>query len=368
MSAVETLLAKRTALRRGLLRWYDREARDLPWRRTSDPYHVWVSEIMLQQTQVATVEPYYGRFLAAFPTVEALAAAEPDAVLKQWEGLGYYRRAKNLHKAAGVVVAELEGRLPRTAAGWRALPGIGRYTAAAIASIAFGEAAAVLDGNVKRVLARTLAIRESIDLPATEAELWQAAEAMVTAHRPGDVNQAMMELGARVCTPRAPQCLTCCVRNVCDAAAAGLQEVLPVRTKKSATPHYEVVAAAIRRHNRYLMGRRPDDAMLGGLWEFPGGKLADGETHAEGLRRELLEETGLTVEVGPRLATVEHAYTHFSITLHLYLCNAPDGQPHPHWHTRLRWVCPCEFDDFAMPGATRKLLEACDLRNPAPPA
>ncbi|MFW6154360.1 MAG: A/G-specific adenine glycosylase [Planctomycetota bacterium] len=364
MSAIEALLAKRTALRRGLLRWYDREARDLPWRRTTDPYRVWVSEIMLQQTQVATVEPYYERFVAAFPTVEALAGADLDAVLKQWEGLGYYRRAKNLHKAAGVVVSELDSRLPRTAACWRALPGIGRYTAAAIASIAFGEAAAVLDGNVKRILARILAIDESIDSAAVETELWRAADAMVTPYRPGDINQAMMELGARVCTPRGPQCLTCCARKVCDAAAAGLQEVLPVRTKKGATPHHEVVVAAIRRRNRYLLGRRPDDAMLGGLWEFPGGKVRPGETHAEAVEREILEETGLTVETGPHLATVVHAYTHFSVTLHLYLCDCPEGRPHPHYHTRLRWVCPCEFASLAMPVGTRKLLEACDLRNP----
>ncbi len=364
MSATEALLTKRRRLRRALLRWYDREARDLPWRRTTEPYPVWISEVMLQQTQVATVEPYYERFLAAFPSVEALAAAEIDAVLKQWEGLGYYRRAKNLQKAARVVVDQLDGRLPRTADGWRALPGIGRYTAAAIASIAFSEAAAVLDGNVKRILARILAIEDSIDLPAVEAELWRAAEAMVTAYRPGDVNQAMMELGARICTPRAPQCLTCCVRKACDAAASGRQEVLPVRTPRGATPHHEVVVGAIHRRSRYLLGQRPDGAMLGGLWEFPGGKVRPGEMYAEALQREIVEETGLTVDVGPRLATVDHAYTHFSVTLHLYRCESPRGRPQPRYHTRLRWVRPCEFASLAMPVGTRKLLEAWDLVEP----
>ncbi len=358
---VDQTRAKRPAIRRGLLRWYSRCARDLPWRRTSDPYRIWLSEIMLQQTRVETVVPYYLRFLDAFDSVDALAAASIDEVLKLWEGLGYYRRARSLHEAAKLIASERNGRFPRTVEQWMQLPGVGRYTAGAIASIAFGAAAAVLDGNVKRVLARLTALDKPIDAPAVVADLWAAAEALVTAYRPGDFNQAMMELGARICTPRSPLCKECPVRRSCNAFARGRQGELPLAKARRATPHHEIVAAAIVSRGRYLLGRRPVDAMLGGLWEFPGGKVEPGETHAAALEREITEELGVECSVGALLGSVDHAYSHFSITLHLYRCEIVAGPPAAQWHTQIKWIRREQFDRYAFPGANRKLFAACQL-------
>ena len=356
MEFISAIAPKKTAIRRSLLRWYSANARKLPWRQTHDPYRIWVSEIMLQQTRAETVIPYYRRFLRAFPTVDALAAAPLDEVLKLWEGLGYYSRARNLHAAAKLVVAERASRLPSTADQLRRLPGIGRYSAGAIASIAFGEAAPVLDGNVKRVLARLGAVGRSIDAPAVVKALWRVADELVTPHRPGDFNQAMMELGARICTPRRPDCPQCPLRRQCDALADGLQHKLPVRRKPKNVPHYPIVAAAIVKRGRYLLGQRPPDAMLGGLWEFPGGKIARGETHAQALKREVAEEVGLSITVGERIARVEHAYSHFRITLYVYRCTVGAGRRRALYHTRLAWVPPSQFDRYAVPAANRSVL------------
>ena len=281
----ETLIERKTLFRRALLKWYRREKRDLFWRGTSDPYAVWVVEIILQQTRVEQGGPYIKRFLAAFPTVQDLARATPDRVLKLWEGLGYYTRARNLHKAAKIIADERSGRFPETAEDWQQLPGVGRYTAGAIASIAFGESAPVLDGNVKRVLARLIDLDASIDDGAVTENLWALAALFVRGKLPGDFNQAMMELGANVCTPRAPACEVCPVSKFCFAFERGTQSQRPVRKPKKAVPHYEIVVAAIKKNGRYLLGKRPPEGLLGGLWEFPGGKVKPGETHAAALRR-----------------------------------------------------------------------------------
>ncbi|MCX8035826.1 MAG: A/G-specific adenine glycosylase [Candidatus Sumerlaeia bacterium] len=343
-------------LQRALLAWFRRHARDLPWRRTCDPYRVWLSEIMLQQTRVDTVIPYYRRFLKAFPTVRALAAAPFECVLKLWEGLGYYSRARNLHRAAQMIAGERNGVFPQSAAEWQHLPGVGRYTAAAVASIAFGECAAVLDGNVRRVLIRLFALDRPRATARQTALLWAIAETLVPHKRAGDFNQAIMELGARVCTPRNPRCDVCPVRGHCEARKLGRQTQLPVRQARKALPHYDIVAAAIRRRGRYLLGRRRPDEMLGGLWEFPGGKVERGETHEQALRREIREELGIEVAVGRHVASVRHAYSHFAITLHVYQCTLVGGRPAPRRHTALAWVAPSEFDRYAFPGADRKFL------------
>lgn len=252
-----------------MLAWYDRAQRDLPWRHTSDPYAIWLSETMLQQTQVATVIPYYQRFLALFPTVAALAQASRQQVLTAWAGLGYYRRARHLHEAAQQMVERHNGQVPATLEALRALPGIGRYTAGAVASIAFGQRAPVLDGNVMRVLARLLVLRADIAKPQTQKYLWEVAERLVPVRRPGDFNQALMELGATICTPVAPKCNACPVRRLCRAAAAGVQEELPVKRAKKPRPVVRRVAVVLTAGSDVLLLQRPAGVLWEHMWEFP---------------------------------------------------------------------------------------------------
>jgi A/G-specific adenine glycosylase len=354
--AGETPLQHLLPLRRALLAWFRAEARDLPWRRTMDPYRIWLSEIMLQQTRVDQGLPYYERFLAAFPDVFALARAHEDQVLKLWEGLGYYTRARNLHRTAQKIVEEYAGEFPRKAELLIMLPGIGRYTAGAIASIAFGERVPVLDGNVKRVLARLFNIAQSIDDVETEKQLWDLAGRLVPQKDPGDFNQAMMELGARICTPKKADCGGCPVARWCLARAADTVAARPMRSAKKATPHKEIVVAVIERAGRYLIGRRPPEGLLGGLWEFPGGKVQPGETHQQALARECKEELGIVVKPGGLIATVQHAYTHFRVTLNVYRCAIQKGTPKAKVHTELRWVPPEDFSNFAFPKANHKFL------------
>lgn len=345
----------RTIVRR-LLRWYRGNARDLPWRRTRDAYRIWLSEIMLQQTRVETVVDYYDRFTTAFPDVASLAAASEDRVLKMWEGLGYYSRARNLLRAARWVVRDGGGAFPETATELERLPGVGRYTAGAVASIAFGEASPVLDGNVKRVLARLHRVEESIDDTATTNRMWAMAAALVDPRSPGDSNQALMELGARVCTPRNPRCDACPVVGSCVAFEAGVVETLPRRRPKKPVPHHDVVALAIRKSGRHLFLRRPSEGLLGGLWEFPGGHVAPNESKEEAIRRTVAETTGLTVTPGDAVASVDHAYSHFKITLHLFRCADFDGTAEPRTHTAMRWLRASDFERYAFPKATLRLL------------
>ncbi len=348
---------------RDLLNWYDADTTQLPWRDDPDPYHVWLSEIMLQQTQIATVIPYYERFLARFPTVTALASAPLDDVLKRWEGLGYYSRARNLHRAAQKIAAEFGSQFPKTSAELQTLPGIGRYTAGAIASIAFGEQVAVLDGNVIRVLSRVYNIAEDVKLPATQRRLWKIAASLVPAGRPGDYNQALMDLGRMICKPRQPLCDRCPVRAHCEAYRLGLQDQRPVKAAKATTPHYDVTAGVIRNGSRQLLiAQRPSEGLLGGLWEFPGGKLEAGETLPDCLRRELREELAIEVEVGELITKVRHAFTHFRITLYAYECRYLSGEPQAIGCQAWRWVLPAELEQFAFGHADRQVIEALHER------
>ncbi len=349
--------AHRTAFRRAIIQWFRRAARPVSWRGTKDPYAIWIAEIALQQTRVDQGTPYIERLLHRFPDVRALAAADLDEVLKLWEGLGYYARARHLHAAARRIVHDRAGQMPTSAAEWLDMPGVGRYTAGAIASIAFGEAAPVLDGNVKRVLARLIDLDESIDNPKVVQRLWDLMDRLVRGAAPGDFNQGMMELGAQICTPRAPRCLVCPVQTFCRAHAAGTVESRPVRWPKPAVPHHEVVIAAVKKNGRYLLGKRPQGGLLGGLWEFPGGKVKPGETHPAALRRELREELGIRVTIGDHVATVEHAYSHFRVSLHVYRCEHRSGKATPRAHTELRWVAPKDFAALAFPKANHKFLK-----------
>lgn len=361
----EYLESNREEAQQRLLTWFEGAARDLPWRRERTPYRVWLAETMLQQTQVDTVRGYYTRFLEKFPTVHALANASLEDVLKQWEGLGYYSRARALHRAAQVLVETGDGSLPRDVAALRALPGIGAYTAGAIASIAFGIPAPAVDGNVRRVMARVLALPEP-----SQRELEDAVTVWLPTHAPGAFNEGLMELGATLCSPRSPRCLLCPWHSLCQARNRGEQERYPAPRSRRAIPHYDVTAAVTieqRPHPatdptelRVLVAQRPQEAMLGGLWEFPGGKRQPGETLPEALRRELLEEMGIIVDVGEELTTVKHAYTHFRITLYAFLCQLEQGEPRCLECQDFRWATLDEIRALPMAVTDRRIAAALE--------
>ncbi|RMG95930.1 MAG: A/G-specific adenine glycosylase [Chloroflexi bacterium] len=347
-----------------LLAWWDADHADLPWRRTRDPYAIWVAEVMLQQTQISTVIPYFERWMARFPTVEALAGASLSEVLKMWEGLGYYSRARHLHAAAQQVVAERNGRLPTTVSELMQLKGIGRYTAGAIASIAFDQPAPVLDGNVIRVLTRLYDIDADITRSAIRRQLWQLAESLVPAHRPGAYNQALMELGQVLCQPARPLCALCPLAELCQARQAGTQLERPVRPPRRRTPHYDVVAGIIWQNGRpaadapFLITQRPLDALLGGLWEFPGGKQEPGENLPDALKREIQEELGITIKIGRFLTSIKHAYTHFRITLHAFHATHIAGQPQHIGVADHAWVTLNDLHQYPFAITDRKIIAA----------
>jgi len=338
-----------------LLAWYRREKRQLPWRGLSDAYPVWVSEIMLQQTRVETVIPYYERWMQRFPTLAALASASQQEVLSVWEGLGYYSRARNLHQAAQVVMERFGGQVPRDPLLLRSLPGVGAYTAGAIASIAFGLDEAALDGNIRRVLARVFAVRIPARSPQGERQLWQLARENLPAGQAGDYNQALMDLGASLCTPRAPRCLLCPLLEMCQGHELGIQESLPVHSPRAAVPHLTVAAAVLRRNGTVLIAQRPPKDLLGGMWEFPGGTLESGETLEEGLSREIHEELGTTLQIDRPFGVYNHAYTHFSVTLHAFLCRLSGPEPRALSATQLRWVPPPDLTTFPMGKIDRQI-------------
>jgi A/G-specific adenine glycosylase len=335
-----------------LLRWFDAHRRPMPWRDRPTPYRVWISEIMLQQTQVATALPYFQRFMSRFPSLRKLSLATEQDVLKAWEGLGYYTRARNLHRAARCVVREHHGRLPRSAAALRALPGIGPYSAAAIASIAFGEATPCIDGNVIRVFTRFLGIREESRSPKVRRQL-DAYLCPFMNHRPGDLNQAMMELGALVCRPTTPACPTCPLRGSCVAYAKGLVEKLPVRRRGPSVPHHDVAAACVRKGNRLLLVKRPSRGLLGGLWGFPAAIRTRGTSLAATAEQAVQELAGLTVVAGQRLGSVSHGYSHFRVTARLFTCDAPKGRLPGDGSAC--WVSRQDLDRYPLSRVDRKL-------------
>ena len=351
----------RAAVRGRLLPWFARHARDLPWRaEPRSPYAVWISEIMLQQTRVDTVIPYFRRFLARFPDPAALAAAPLQDVLKQWEGLGYYTRARQIHRLARLLVRDHGGILPPDPALLASFPGLGPYTTAAIASFAFGNPFAVLDGNHIPVFSRLLALPDDTGRPATRRMLQRLADDLLPRDRPAAANEAWMELGALVCTPKAPRCSDCPLRRACRAAQNENPESYPVKAKKPQVPH-KVVGAAILldAQNRILIAQRnPERGMLAGLWEFPGGKIADGETMPACIARELKEEMGLNIEVGPHLVTVHHAYSHFTIELHAHFARIRSGRPRHLECAGHAWVRSDGFDAYPFSKADLEIIRA----------
>lgn len=353
--------------RRRLIRWYERHARDLPWRRTTDPYRVWISEIMLQQTTVVAVVPYYERFLNRFPTVRDLAAADENDVLRLWEGLGYYSRARNLRKAAQIIVHEYDGLFPDEVAALQKLPGIGRYTAGAIASFAFDRRAPIVEANTLRLYSRLLGMADDPRAKAGQEQLWSFAEAILPQTRPGRFNQALMELGASVCSPKEPDCEHCPVHAHCRAFAEGTQATIPRQATRPAITEVVEISVAVRRGKKYLLRRRPLGERWAGLWDFvrfalPGGmgtpahSVLDRDSNAamsdgrECLSSDIIavvrEQTGLKVELGPQLAELKHSVTRYRITLKCFRAESVSGEPHSEdvW----AWVSSKNFGDYPL--------------------
>ncbi len=349
--------------------WYRAHGRDLPWRRTRDPYAIWISEIMLQQTRVETVKDYYTRFLARWPTASELAAAEITDLMKVWEGLGYYARCRNLHRAARQITEQHGGHFPSTLETAMALPGVGRSTAGAILTFGHGQRHPLLDGNVRRVLTRLYDVDTLPTVAAVQRDLWSYSESLLAAAaEPWIHNQAMMELGATLCTPKHPNCAGCPVAELCEARAAGTQNERPIRKRRKPLPHHHIGAGIIRHPHRareVLIQLRPPKGLLGGLWEFPGGKQEPDETIEQTVRRELAEELGVEVSLGERIATVRHTYSHFKITLHAFLCDLSAGEPRPHVAVECRWVPLSELREYAFPKANRTVLDALLATSPS---
>lgn len=331
-----------------LLDWYDTHKRTLPWRGTGDPYQVWVSEIMLQQTRVAAVLPYYQRWMEALPTVEALAAADEEQLMKLWQGLGYYSRARNMHKAALMIVNTCGGRFPEEEKDLLKLPGIGDYTAGAIASIAFGRAVPAVDGNVLRVAARVAGLQEDIMDPAVRKKIRALMERAMSQDRPGEYNQALMDLGATVCLPKAaPACARCPLSGLCEAERLGLQAALPVRTKKAGRRREELTVYLLWRDGTVALRKRPEQGLLAGLWEFP---HVPGALEEDAAARPLAE-WGLVPVEWRRKITAKHIFTHVEWHMTGYLLTVRGECPGFTWADREA------LETLAVPSAFARYLE-----------
>ena len=354
-----------------LLAWFAAHRRDVPGRSETDPYRIWICEVMAQQTRIQTVRERVPEFLSTYPTLESLAESDPDELLRAWEGLGYYARARNLRRAARQLIEQGENRLPSEVAALRKLPGIGPYTAGALASIAFGKAEPAIDGNVRRVLSRLFDIEQPTLalLEARAKELITEADAGLgkdESSHAGLLNQALMDLGGEVCTPRSPTCDVCPFETHCLALERGTESERPPRKRRKTIPHQHIAVAIIWRDGHLFIQRRPDEGLLGGLWEFPGGKVEPGESPQQAAVREVAEETGLRIRLLESAGTVNHAYSHFRITLHAFHAEIEGSNAAPRasdTDTQLdgsgrRWVLPEELDNYAFPTANRKLLAA----------
>jgi len=343
-------------VRTRLIKWYTENQRRLPWRQTDNPYHIWVSEVMLQQTQVGTVIPYYNRFIRQFPDLPSLARADQQQVLKAWEGLGYYARARNLQKAARIIAEQHAAIIPNDIQSFRKLPGVGDYISAAVLSIAFGQPLAVVDGNVKRVLARL----ELIDAPVNKSSSHQifksAALEMLDRARPGIFNQALMELGAMICTPANPDCSHCPISDHCRAYATEKVNAYPKRIKPKPTPRYHIAVGVVYKDRRVLITQRKPEGLLGGLWEFPGGKVGPKEDAPSACIREIKEEVNLTIKIEDYLTRVKHAYTHFKIVMDVYRCRFVSGRVKLRGPVDYRWIKLSEIDRYPFPKANHKFI------------
>ena len=349
--------AEYSSFRRKLIRWYQEHARDLPWRRTHDAYRVWISEIMLQQTTVAAVVPYFERFMEQFPTVFELATANETSVLRLWEGLGYYSRARNIHKAAKIVAESYQGVFPRNLDELNSLPGIGRYTAGAIASFAFDQRAPIVEANTLRLYCRLLGYDDDPRSKDGQAVLWEFAEAILPTTSPGRINQALMELGASNCSPRDPKCESCPVQQHCQSFRDGTQATIPRPKAKTKFTDVTEVSIAIRNQNQYLLRRRSESERWAGLWDFIRFEIPhDRKTvDQENLVQSVLEKTGLHVDFQPQVAEWKHGVTRYRITLKCFIADRRKGRllSQHDW----KWVKPVDFDEFPLSVTARQFAQ-----------
>ncbi len=349
--------------RRSLLSWFEKNRRALPWQdgvsrltKKERDYRVFISEIMLQQTRLDQAVPYYERWVERVPSFEALAKAPMQKLLKLWEGLGYYARVRYLQKTARIIVRDFAGEIPPDYPSIRALPGVGDYTAAALASFIHHQPYLAIDGNNFRVLSRVLTMRGSFSNQIARKKLAEAASKLLDLEQPGVFNRALMRLGALICLPKNPKCAVCPVYLLCRAYKAEQVGRYPTPRWKLKIPHYQIAAGIIWEGGKILIAQRKPAGLLGGLWEFPGGKRKRGETLAAACRREIREETGILVRVGPLAQKIRHGYSHFSITLSVFHCFYVKGVPLPLGCQRIKWVRPKELVKYPFPKANQKIV------------
>jgi len=342
-----------------LLNWYDKDKRDLPWRKTTDIYKVWVSEVMLQQTQVKTVIPYYKKFLESFSTVSHLAAASEQELLKLWEGLGYYSRVRNLHKAAKLVMSDLNGIIPVDEKGFSKLPGVGPYICAAVLSISQDRPIAAVDGNVLRVYTRFKGISDDIRKNTVRNRVTAELQPLMPEQKTSEFTQAFMELGALVCTPKTPACSKCPFQERCFAFNNDAVAKFPYKSPLGKVPHYDVSVGIIVEDGKIFIQKRPSKGHLGGMWEFPGGKGEKGETMEQTLIRECREELGWDVGIIEKLALVKHAYSHFKIHLHVFICRLTGEEKEEEklpLNQEFTWIGIHQLEEYPFPGANHKFF------------
>ncbi len=340
-----------------LLAWYQVQQRELPWRNLHDPYAIWISEVMLQQTRVETVIPYFERWMRSFPDVQSLAHADRESILAHWEGLGYYHRAHHLHESAQMIVEEFSGQIPSDIESLKTLPGIGDYTAAAISALAFDRDALALDGNLRRVLTRLFDRTEDPTTVQGERVLRELGMQYLPSGSASQFNQALMDLGATICTPRNPTCERCPVSEHCLSYQRGVQLQRPVRKPRKPVPSLHATAAVIQEDGAVLIGRRPEGKLLGGLWEFPGGKQESNERLEDCLKREVMEELGVEIEVDTKIGSFEHTYSHFEVSVHAFTCKRLSGEPQLYDHTALEWVPLEKLPEYPMGKVDRMIAD-----------
>jgi A/G-specific adenine glycosylase len=342
---------------KAIIRWFNANQRDLPWRKKSDAYSIWISEVMLQQTQVQQVIPYYRKFLKHFPSIRHLSRATIDEVLKVWEGLGYYKRAVQLHESAKIIVTKHKGKVPDDYMTLRNLPGFGDYTTGAVLSIAFQKCYTAVDSNVTRVISRLFNFKHPVYMASNKRILYEYVKSLLPEKNISLFNQSLMELGAMICKPNKPNCLQCPVKLFCRAFIT-LKEpsLLPVKKPKSKRPVYTTAIGIIIKNKRVLIAKRPADTLLGNLWEFPGGKQKKGENLLETCMREIKEEVGIQVNVQKKLTRIQHQYSHFKVNIHVYLCEYVSGHTRPIGCAKVRWITINDLNLYAFPRANQKII------------